>query len=225
MGAADRTNRAYGGIVAQPVQGLTAFQVTVAKLFFSLRESNGFLLAGGAALAAQELTTRPTRDLDLFTRAGGPSVRAARDAFEDAVRSQGWTVRRIRDSDTFCRLVLAGDEELLVDLAVDSPPNSPPSLSVAGPTFGLEELAGRKVIALFDRAEARDFADVYVLAQRYEPELLLRLAVEIDAGFDNAVFASMLGSLERFADSDIPVPPEVVANLRAFFEAWRSRLR
>lgn len=211
--------------MTRPAAGLTDFQVAVAKLFFSLPESNGFLLAGGAALAAQQLTTRPTQDLDLFTRAGGPSVPVARDAFEDAVRSRGWTVRRIRVSDTFCRLLLAGDEELLVDLAVDSPPNSPPSLSVAGPTFGLEELAGRKVTALFDRAEARDFADVYVLAQRYEPELLLRLAAEIDAGFDIAVFASMLRSLERFGDSDIPVPAEAVADLRSFFETWRSRLR
>lgn len=51
--------------------GLTPFQVTVATLFFSLPESDGFLLAGGAALAAQNLTSRPTQDLDLFTRAAG----------------------------------------------------------------------------------------------------------------------------------------------------------
>lgn len=60
--------------------GLTAFQVTVATLFFSLPESNGFLFAGGAALAAQKLTSRPTEDLDLFTRAGRGSVPAARDS-------------------------------------------------------------------------------------------------------------------------------------------------
>jgi predicted nucleotidyltransferase component of viral defense system len=38
--------------------------------------------------------------------------------------------------------------------------------AAAGPTFALEELAGRKLLALFDRAEARDFADVYDIAQR-----------------------------------------------------------
>jgi hypothetical protein len=32
---------------------LTAFQLEVARLFFSLPESKGFLLAGGAALLAQ----------------------------------------------------------------------------------------------------------------------------------------------------------------------------
>jgi hypothetical protein len=37
---------------------LTAFQLEVARLFFGLPESKGFLLAGGAALLAQHLTTR-----------------------------------------------------------------------------------------------------------------------------------------------------------------------
>jgi nucleotidyltransferase AbiEii toxin of type IV toxin-antitoxin system len=46
---------------------LTAFQMEVARLFFALPESAGFLLAGGAALVAQHLTTRPTEDLDFFT--------------------------------------------------------------------------------------------------------------------------------------------------------------
>jgi hypothetical protein len=62
-----------------------------------------------------------------------PSVPHARDAFEEAVLGKGWTVRRIRDSDTFSRLLVTGDEELLVDLAVDSPPNSPPSASAVVP--------------------------------------------------------------------------------------------
>jgi hypothetical protein len=54
-----------GGAEASPE--LTAFQLEVARLFFALPESKGFLLAGGAALLAQHLTTRPTEDLDFFT--------------------------------------------------------------------------------------------------------------------------------------------------------------
>jgi hypothetical protein len=50
---------------AQP--GLPAFQLEVARLFFALPASKGFLLAGGAALLAQHLTARPTEDLDFFT--------------------------------------------------------------------------------------------------------------------------------------------------------------
>jgi hypothetical protein len=46
---------------------LTKFQLEVARLFFSLPASDGFVLAGGAALIAQHLTSRPTQDLDFFT--------------------------------------------------------------------------------------------------------------------------------------------------------------
>jgi hypothetical protein len=199
--------------------------VSVASLFFSLPASEGFLLAGGAALAAQNLTSRPTYDLDLFTRAGASSVPEARDAFEAAAHARGWTVERIRDADTFCRLVVRGDDDLLVDLALDSPPTMPPSASIAGPTFGLEELAGRKVVALFDRAEARDFADVFALAQRYSKVLLIHRATEVDADFDPIVLATMLGSLSRFRDDEIPVDAEHLSRLRSFFEQWREELR
>ena len=58
---------------------LTAFQLEVAQLFFSLPASDGFVLAGGAALLAQHLTVRPTQDLDFFTdRQAG--IVAAREA-------------------------------------------------------------------------------------------------------------------------------------------------
>ncbi len=205
--------------------GLTAFQVAVATTFFSLPESSGFLLAGGAALVVQSLISRSTQDLDLFTRAGSSTVLAARDAFEAAARDRGWAIRRVRDADTFCRLVVTGDDELVVDLALDSPPSLPPAPSDAGPTFALEELAGRKLIALFDRAEARDFADVFALAQCYDTDLLLRRAVEIDTGFSPTVFAIMLGSLGRFTDDEIPIAPEQVAPLRDFFQQWRLQLQ
>lgn len=39
--------------VAARAAGLSAFQLEVAQLFFSLRASRGFLLAGGGALLAQ----------------------------------------------------------------------------------------------------------------------------------------------------------------------------
>jgi hypothetical protein len=118
-------------------------------------------------LAAQHLTARPTRDLDFFTGPDRGNIPKASAAFEIAVRDHGWSIRRVRDSPTFCRMVISGPQDVLVDLALDAPPTHAAVPSVAGPTFALEGLAGRKVIALFDRAEARDFTDVYALAHRY----------------------------------------------------------
>lgn len=65
-------------MTADPPGDLTRFQLDVAQMFFSLPASAGFLLAGGGALAAQHLTTRPTRDLDFFTGPGRGDVPAAR---------------------------------------------------------------------------------------------------------------------------------------------------
>src|SRR4029077_204507 len=73
---------------------LTDFQLEVTRLFFSLPASKGFLLAGGAALLAQHLTTRPTEDLDFFTAPDRGHVPPARDALEAAARRQGWATER-----------------------------------------------------------------------------------------------------------------------------------
>ena len=207
-------------------QRLTAFQLEVARLFFALPESAGFLLAGGAALLAQHLTTRPTEDLDFFTAPARGQVPAAREALEAAVRERGWIIEQIHDSATFCRLVIRADGEgLLVDLAVNAPPDFPASETAAGPTLAPEELAGHKLLALFDRAAARDFADVYVLARRFGKETLLARAAQIDAGFDPQVLAAMIATLNRFADDEIPVPDGSSApEVRTFYATWLTEL-
>ena len=82
----------------------------------------------------------------------------------------------------------------------------PASSTAAGPTLAPEELARRKLLALFDRAAARDFADVLLLARRFGKDVLLARAAQIDAGFDIGTLASMIATLDRFADDEIPVP-------------------
>lgn len=53
--------------MGRPQQHLTTLQVDIAGIFFALEETQGYLVAGGAALLARDLITRPTADLDLFT--------------------------------------------------------------------------------------------------------------------------------------------------------------
>jgi hypothetical protein len=137
--------------------GPTPVQVDVARIFFGLKASEGFLVAGGAALLASELITRPTTDLDLFASSPVASVTTAKQPPIRALGRRDFGVAVIQDSPTFCRMVVdkAGDQ-VLVDLAIDSPPHSPPTMAVLGPTLAPVELAGRKLLALFGRAEARD---------------------------------------------------------------------
>ena len=75
MTVADSNDAAGDRDRSEPAGPLTAFQVEVARAFFALPSAEGFLLAGGAALAAHGLTARPTQDLDLFTSPGRGDVR------------------------------------------------------------------------------------------------------------------------------------------------------
>ena len=118
---------------------LTDFQVEVARLFFSLPTSERFLLAGGAALLAQHMTVRPTHDLDFFTATPG-SVESVRSEFKAAAQEHGWTIDVRQSTTTFCRLVVHGPQDLLVDIALDSPPMQPATASFLGPTFAPQEL-------------------------------------------------------------------------------------
>ncbi len=119
-------------------------------------------------------------------------------------------------------LVRRWEDEVLVDLAIDSPPHATPTMTVLGPTLAPVELAGRKLLALFGRAEARDFADVYLLAQRFGKEALMQEAELLDAGFDRTILAQMIGTLGRFADDEIPLGDIPAA--KAFFGDWIDEL-
>jgi predicted nucleotidyltransferase component of viral defense system len=203
---------------------LTDFQLEIARLFFSLPASDGFLLAGGAALIAQRLTSRPTQDLDFFTGQQSDVV-IARDELTSAVRERGWAVTTIRESESFCRLQVTGPEDLLIDIALDSRPGRPPTMSVAGPTFAPEELAARKVVALFDRYVARDFVDVFALTRTYSKPALLDWASEVDPGFDQRYFVEALDELPRYTDLDLSLGDVDVNALRTFFTEWADELR
>ena len=169
------------GETRQGENHLTTFQVHIGRIFFGLKDSHGFLVAGGAGLLASALINRSTQDIDLFASTPVTSVAQAKTSFLRALKRRGYNVELIHDSPTFCRLLITTrDDQLLIDLAIDSPPHDLPTVTVLGPTMGPRELAGRKLLALFGRAEARDFADMYVLAQRLDRDHLLSQAAELD---------------------------------------------
>ena len=204
---------------------LTELQRHVLQLFFALPEADGFVLAGGAALVASGLTERPTQDVDLFGSDVATGVAAAADALEAAIADLGWTTERIRDTATFRRLVVRSrGDELLVDLAVDSPPLGAPTITAVGPTYPPRELAARKLLALFDRAEARDFVDVHTLSARFDLDQVLGLAGDLDKGFTAALLAEMLASHHRFTDDDLADLGGNPSKLRAWADEWRARL-
>jgi hypothetical protein len=206
---------------------LTPLQVQATRLFFSLPASAGFAVAGGAALIARGLISRPTQDVDLFLLdAQLSTVASAAAAFETAMDGQGWSHNRVRDHQEFIRLAIAdGQHTLIIDLGRDSPAAEATGSTQLGPTLSPRDLAARKTLALFGRAEPRDFADVRDLARRYGRDRLLQWAAEDDPGFDRQVFADMLATIDRLTDADLPVSPRQATALRAWIHDWAAELQ
>ena len=203
---------------------LSDFQIELARLFFSLPDSAGFLLAGGGALIVQGIVPRPTEDLDFFTSIHLGSVEAASKALVTAVTDRGWTAELLRAGEEFRRWKITGPEVVLVDLAVDSPAVAMPQLTIAGPALAPDELAVRKLLALFGRAEPRDFIDVYVLHQIYDRDETLARATDADPGFDPGVFARALRTHARLDDIDFPNVGVDIAVVRAYFDSWADEI-
>jgi len=192
-------------------------------MFLALPEAAEFALAGGAALVARGVVNRSTEDLDFFVPVA-EAVRLAADALVRVLDREDLGVSLVRSGPSFARLkVDDGEEEVLVDLGYDHrvrPSESGPF----GPVLALEELAADKTLALFGRAEARDFIDVQALAQRLGVERLLELAAEKDQGFDRYVMASMLGRFERLAQREFGLDQDGFDRLAAFVRELRRRL-
>lgn len=169
---------------------LSPLQEQVARIVAGLEEAEGFALAGGAALIARGEVHRQTRDLDFF----GPTTDAVDrlvPALDRALRDAGLVVHHVQENPGFARLIVeSGDDRTELDLGADArlfpvEPGEP------APMLSGEELAVDKVLALFGRAEARDFVDLMAVEPRYGLDRLCDLAVEKDRGFDLGVFAGI----------------------------------
>lgn len=86
-----------------------------------------------------------------------------------------------------------------------------------------EELAVDKVLAVFGRAEARDFVDLMAVEPTYGLDRLCQLAAEKDRGFTPAVFAEMLGGFRRLRRDEFELDNARYAQLGSEVDRWRSR--
>ena len=143
-------------------------------------------MAGGAALIVRGDVDRLTRDLDFFTVEPN-TVDVLLPAFEAAARKAGLTVVEEQAAHGFARLVVSdGTDQTGVDLASDARlfASEPSEL---GRILSAEELAVDKVLAVFGRAEARDFVDLAALEPRFGLAHLCELAGRKDTGFRRPV--------------------------------------
>lgn len=186
-----------------------------------LAQAEEFALAGGAALVVRGDVDRRTRDLDFF----GPSALAVDEllpAEEQALLSDGLQVERIIDHPGFARLLVSdATDQTEVDLGTDAR-LLPVEERLGIRLLSSEELAVDKLLALFGRAEARDFVDLLAVADRYGLDRLLDLASEKERRFDAAVFAEMLTRIDRLPRIAFPLDDAQYDKLQETVGTWRE---
>ena len=202
---------------------LSDLQRRVATVLAALPEASEFVLAGGGALIARGDVNRLTRDLDFFTSEPA-QVDALLPVFEAALRAAGWEVLEERVAAGFARLVIVdGGERTGVDFAADAR-LLPAEPSEFGFLLSTEELAADKVLAVFGRAEARDFVDLTALEPRFGLEHLCQLAAAKDGGFQRSVLLEMLARFDRLPRDEFDVDDEGFESVVESVRRWSMAL-
>ena len=202
---------------------LSELQQEIVAIVVDSTSDQQFALAGGAALILKGLVDRQTRDLDFFAREPEAVDRVV-ESVDDALRAAGMSTRRLIEASGFVRIeVSRGGEVCERDLGVDARIRREEPTPF-GSVLATEELAADKTLALFGRAAARDFIDVYVLSRRFGEEQLCTLAAEKDAGFDRGHLADALRSFHRLDRDLFDVDDETYARIDRWTQIWANDL-
>ena len=203
-------------------------QLEVARVLFALPSATGFALAGGSALLLSGTIERPTRDIDAFIAAQPGvhhgDVQPLAHELAAALAANDWTTHIVRSHETFTRLEATRQSTTVeIDLAVDSPPLFPIHTIDGLPVLAPQDLAARKILAILDRAEGRDFTDLHTLSRRFQRDEIVAWAQQLDAGLTTGAIADSFAHLHRLDNNELPTDqPDTV---REVFAAWALDLR
>ncbi|MGO4246786.1 nucleotidyl transferase AbiEii/AbiGii toxin family protein [Paenarthrobacter sp. RAF54_2] len=139
-------------------------QRVATEIALSVLATDGFILAGGQALAEHGVIDRMSEDIDLFAqhRWHTPETFAAAvDKITYALVGAGYSVEITRQYEEFASLTVAKDDAtVVIDLGLDWWENKPAIVDV-GPVLSLKDSVASKLLAVYSRGYARDYLDAY----------------------------------------------------------------
>lgn len=218
-------SRSSGATILLGKEVLTRFQQDVLRILSEIDESRAFHLTGGTALSAFYLRHRLSEDIDFFTP-DEPLISILATKFKAALRSAGIRVEEVRNFRSFWEAVISrNDESVKIQFAYDSPFTLAEDREEEGiKVHSLQDIAAGKLLALYGRAEERDFIDIYLLDKRGKISLeeMIDLARKKDPGLDEYYLAIAFEQVGRLPDDPaklktsllVPVDPMEV---KAFF--------
>ncbi|MGH3188316.1 MAG: nucleotidyl transferase AbiEii/AbiGii toxin family protein [Streptosporangiaceae bacterium] len=225
-------------MTAGPGNAIDETHLRIIAVIQPVLEQLGFGLAGGNALRVHGLSNRPTRDINMFTPTEGAIAKAV-PLVEQALRAAGFDARAtgsqmtglVRDwGDYTARwIVTAGERRVLLELSLHELLSPPVSIQDIGLVLSAEDVLASKILAMVDRAAARDFVDVYeAMLQGWTPEQLIALAWRLNPDdYDAEYFTQVLpnlADLDDFEFEQFGLDPARVKELRALFDRqWPTR--
>ncbi len=201
---------------------LTPFQQQLLKRVGQSPIASNFYLTGGTALAAFLLHHRLSEDLDFFT-ADPNAVQLVRRQLEQVAVELDAALDFSRTFNTFveCFITSPTGERVKLDFAQDTPFRLSPT--TVAPEYGLQvdsalDIAANKLAALFGRAAAKDFVDVYFIHHDMMPfHDLLPRAREKHVGMDDYWLAIALRRVKIIELLPRMIRPLQIATMQAFF--------
>ncbi|MBI1880879.1 MAG: nucleotidyl transferase AbiEii/AbiGii toxin family protein [Chloroflexi bacterium] len=184
--------------------------------------THSFYLTGGTALAAFYLYHRYSVDLDFFTL-DPTAIAHVPPVLQQITQQLNLEISFTRTLDTFleCFLRSPEGERVEMDFAQDTPYRLEPARldeTLQINVDNLTDIACNKLSALFDRAEPKDFVDVYFLCQEeFSFEQLTKLAKQKHVGLDDYWLAVALRRVENVEFLPRMIKPLSLEELKAFF--------
>lgn len=199
------------------------FHRALTEIAFRAGEDLGLVLAGGYAISAHNLTSRPSQDVDFATAAAIPMPTIV-DRLSATFRDAGLTVAVVEIAPRMARLTVSAETQSCeVDLLKEA--IGPPARMQIGPVLALDDAVGMKVAALHDRATHRDFIDVHAAATLggYTLRDLERLGRVHHSTLALADLAGRLDSIELRGDRrfyEYGLTPDELAALIRWAHQW-----
>jgi predicted nucleotidyltransferase component of viral defense system len=201
---------------------LTPFQQQLLKSIGSSPIRDQFYLTGGTALSAFYLHHRYSEDLDLFT-ADPLAVTRVAPVLQDIAKDLNAQVSFTRTLGSFLECFFEGDsgERVKMDFAQDSPYRLQPRLLDTEYDVYVDnatDIACNKLSALFDRAEPKDFVDVFFVCQELMPFAELEeLTRQKHVGIDDYWLSVAMQRISQVGILPRMIKPLDLDELQAFF--------
>ncbi|MBM0256525.1 nucleotidyl transferase AbiEii/AbiGii toxin family protein [Micromonospora sp. 4G55] len=174
---------------------MDALHRQLVEVGFNAGDDLGLVLAGGYAMCAHELVSRPSQDIDFATATALPLPTVV-DRLAAAYTDAGFSARVIEATPRMARLVISnGTAECEVDLLKEA--LEPPARLSIGPVLAFHDAVGLKMRALHDRAAHRDFIDIHAANAHLSWKDLEAFGARHTAGFSLEELADRLGAIDE----------------------------